>query len=272
MVTANDAAPRPATSDGIRAGNLARRLIVVGGCTAVEQAAKSAGYDITVPVTSGRRDAAQKQTDALAWTSRPAWTSRAVAVPSVKPPGKPSASGRFGRTDVGSGTAWVRAGKPGAGSWQASPGAAREACRRGALSLVPGGRHRGPRGAAGLLPWAVTPDGRTWVLLSHRPPHVQAGGTWSTFGGAIDPGETPRHAALRATSEEIEGIDVRPDALAAGLEVPCEHGCGWSCTTFAVRVRDTGAGDLSRVRVAPWHGRGRRPGWRGACRPSGRPS
>lgn len=114
----------------------------------------------------------------------------------------------------------------------------------------PGGRHWGPRGAAGLLPWAETPDGRTWVLLSHRSPHVQAGGTWSTFGGAIDAGETPWHAALRETGEEIEGIDVSPDALAARLEAPCEHGCGWSYTTFAVRVRDTGPGDLPRVRVA----------------------
>nr|MDQ2816428.1 NUDIX hydrolase [Actinomycetota bacterium] len=51
------------------------------------------------------------------------------------------------------------------------------------------GRHWGPDGAAGVLPWTVTPDGRSWVLLSHRSPHVQAGGTWSTFGGAIESGE-----------------------------------------------------------------------------------
>jgi catalase-peroxidase len=38
-------------------------LIVLGGCAAVEQAAKSAGHDITVPFTPGRTDATQEQTD-----------------------------------------------------------------------------------------------------------------------------------------------------------------------------------------------------------------
>jgi len=39
-------------------------LIVLGGCAGVEQAAKNAGYDITVPFTPGRTDASQEQTDA----------------------------------------------------------------------------------------------------------------------------------------------------------------------------------------------------------------
>jgi catalase-peroxidase len=39
-------------------------LIVLGGCAAVQQAAKKAGYDITVPFTPGRVDALQEQTDA----------------------------------------------------------------------------------------------------------------------------------------------------------------------------------------------------------------
>jgi len=38
-------------------------LIVLGGCAAVEQAAKSAGYDVEVPFTPGRTDASQEQTD-----------------------------------------------------------------------------------------------------------------------------------------------------------------------------------------------------------------
>jgi catalase-peroxidase len=38
-------------------------LIVLGGCAAVEQAAKAAGYDLTVPFTPGRADASQEQTD-----------------------------------------------------------------------------------------------------------------------------------------------------------------------------------------------------------------
>ena len=39
-------------------------LIVLGGCAAVEAAAKNAGHDVTVPFTPGRTDASQEQTDA----------------------------------------------------------------------------------------------------------------------------------------------------------------------------------------------------------------
>jgi catalase-peroxidase len=38
-------------------------LIVLGGCAAVEKAAKAAGYDVEVPFTPGRMDASQLQTD-----------------------------------------------------------------------------------------------------------------------------------------------------------------------------------------------------------------
>jgi catalase-peroxidase len=38
-------------------------MIVLGGCAAVEQAAKQAGYDVTVPFTPGRTDASLAQTD-----------------------------------------------------------------------------------------------------------------------------------------------------------------------------------------------------------------
>jgi catalase-peroxidase len=38
-------------------------LIVLGGCAAVEKAAKDAGSDVTVPFTPGRMDASQEQTD-----------------------------------------------------------------------------------------------------------------------------------------------------------------------------------------------------------------
>jgi catalase-peroxidase len=38
-------------------------LIVLGGCAGVEQAAKNAGHDITVPFKPGRTDALQEQTD-----------------------------------------------------------------------------------------------------------------------------------------------------------------------------------------------------------------
>ena len=38
-------------------------LIVLGGCAAVERAARKAGFDVTVPFAPGRTDASQEQTD-----------------------------------------------------------------------------------------------------------------------------------------------------------------------------------------------------------------
>jgi catalase-peroxidase len=38
-------------------------LIVLGGCAGIEQAAKHAGHEVTVPFTPGRTDASQEQTD-----------------------------------------------------------------------------------------------------------------------------------------------------------------------------------------------------------------
>ncbi len=43
-------------------------LIVLGGCAAVETAAKKAGHDVEVPFTPGRTDAAQEQTDVESFT------------------------------------------------------------------------------------------------------------------------------------------------------------------------------------------------------------
>jgi len=42
-------------------------LIVLAGCAGVEQAAKSAGHEVTVPFTPGRMDALQEQTDAASF-------------------------------------------------------------------------------------------------------------------------------------------------------------------------------------------------------------
>ncbi|MDF1536014.1 MAG: hypothetical protein P1S46_05850 [bacterium] len=42
-------------------------LIVLGGCAGVEQAAKNAGHDVTVPFTPGRTDASPGQTDVQAF-------------------------------------------------------------------------------------------------------------------------------------------------------------------------------------------------------------
>jgi catalase-peroxidase len=42
-------------------------LIVLGGCAAVERAARDAGHEVTVPFTPGRMDASQEQTDTAAF-------------------------------------------------------------------------------------------------------------------------------------------------------------------------------------------------------------
>ena len=42
-------------------------LIVLGGCAGVEQAAKNAGHDVTVPFTPGRTDASPEQTDVVSF-------------------------------------------------------------------------------------------------------------------------------------------------------------------------------------------------------------
>jgi catalase-peroxidase len=42
-------------------------LIVLGGCAAVEQAAKNVGHAVTVPFAPGRMDASQEQTDAVSF-------------------------------------------------------------------------------------------------------------------------------------------------------------------------------------------------------------
>jgi len=42
-------------------------LIALGGCAGVEQAAKNAGHDVTVPFTPGRTDASQEQTDVVSF-------------------------------------------------------------------------------------------------------------------------------------------------------------------------------------------------------------
>lgn len=60
--------------------------------------------------------------------------------------------------------------------------------------LVPG------EAVAALL---VTPDGR--YLLQHRDelPGIFFPGWWGTFGGAIEPGETPEAALVRELDEEL---------------------------------------------------------------------
>ncbi len=55
-----------AQAGGKKAVSLAD-LIVLGGCAAVEQAAKKAGHNVKIPFTPGRTDASQEQTDVEAF-------------------------------------------------------------------------------------------------------------------------------------------------------------------------------------------------------------
>ncbi len=103
----------------------------------------------------------------------------------------------------------------------------------GWLTCAVHGRHWGVRGAAGLLPFAVTVGG-VRVLLALRSHGTHQGGTWGTIGGAIEPGETPWEAAIREANEEAAGLDLA-EALAADSH---RYGCasGWVYTTFPVRL------------------------------------
>ena len=58
---ANSSQANSSQSDGKRV-SLAD-VIVLGGCAAVEQAAKNAGHDLQVPFSPGRTDASPEQTD-----------------------------------------------------------------------------------------------------------------------------------------------------------------------------------------------------------------
>src|ERR1700744_1258549 len=91
------------------------------------------------------------------------------------------------------------------------------------------GRHWGVNGAAGLLPFTVTPAG-VRVLLALRSEGTHQGGTWSTIGAPIARGEAAWEAPARGGSEEVPGLALA-GALAAGSH---EYACvsGWSYTTF----------------------------------------
>jgi len=89
-----------------------------------------------------------------------------------------------------------------------------------------GGAHWGPSGAAGLALWA-----QGALLLQERSARSHQGGTWSIPGGAIEPGETARAAALRETSEEIL-IDLAGLVILGEVVDECPSaGCGWTYTT-----------------------------------------
>jgi len=64
----NGSQPNGNKSNGNKGANKAKKvsladLIVLGGCAAVEEAAKRAGHKVNIPFSPGRTDASQKQTD-----------------------------------------------------------------------------------------------------------------------------------------------------------------------------------------------------------------
>lgn len=91
-----------------------------------------------------------------------------------------------------------------------------------------GRRHWGLHGAAGLMLVRRDDAGRARdVVLQHRAPWSDQGGTWGLPGGAREPDETAVEAALREAHEEA-GVD------AAAVAVRGEHVLthpDWSYTT-----------------------------------------
>lgn len=103
----------------------------------------------------------------------------------------------------------------------------------------PAGRHWGPVGASGILPYAVKDDGRIYVALGKRSRAVQHGGTWAQFGGAIDKKDGGDFgAAYREINEEVEGLEglFTEDDIVGEFRWDCPAGCGWHYTMFAVRI------------------------------------
>lgn len=86
-----------------------------------------------------------------------------------------------------------------------------------------GGRHWGRFGAAGLL---VVRAGT--ILLQHRAPFLQEGGTWALPGGALDVGEAPLAGALREAEEEAA---VPPRSVRPRHAWTVDHGT-WRYTTI----------------------------------------
>lgn len=90
-----------------------------------------------------------------------------------------------------------------------------------------GHKHHGP-GAAGVLIRAPRPDGTMAYLLQQRDKTADQPFTWSTFGGTLHVGESPRDGAMREVEEES---GVKPGDYQLGPKVVDDHG-KWAYTTY----------------------------------------
>ncbi|WP_083259956.1 NUDIX hydrolase [Cellulosimicrobium cellulans] len=105
----------------------------------------------------------------------------------------------------------------------------------GWVACACGSRHWGLHGAAGLLLGRRDPDGVVRdVVLQHRAPWSDQGGTWGVPGGAVGPDETPVEGALREAAEEA-GID--PATVVVLGERVLDHG-PWRYTTVVAELAD----------------------------------
>ncbi len=97
-----------------------------------------------------------------------------------------------------------------------------------------GERHWGLHGAAGLLVVRRDDAGRpAAVILQHRAQWSHHGGTWGIPGGARQPGESARDAALR---EALEEAGVAADDVAVFGERVLTHP-DWTYTTVLADER-----------------------------------
>jgi 8-oxo-dGTP diphosphatase len=128
----------------------------------------------------------------------------------------------------------------------------------GGYHPCPQGRHWGPYGAAGVLPFTVF-RGRLYVLLGLRSRHVNAGGCWGGFGGALEyEHEDTWKAAQRELCEEVSGLDGGMDLTWADYYAHECEGCGWRYVTFTAEVATADPGEdggawLPEARVSTGH-------------------
>lgn len=119
-----------------------------------------------------------------------------------------------------------RAAGPGASGPSGAPGPHHRHPGDAWLECTCGRRHWGRFGAAGLLLVRARPAGPQ-VLLQHRAPWSDQGGTWGVPGGALAPDEDPVHGALREAAEEA-GVD--PGGVTVRSTHVADHG-PWAYTT-----------------------------------------